>query len=295
MVYECCPYFKEDLIAKLKISSSFAARRLILTESNFTFKYQEKGYHFSDVGERVEYRKLDGRRLFRRFGIVEARARAILTRILFPSDEYFRLIYASSNWYNEAVQRNEGSKISGITDEDIVIFSDLDEFIDPRRWPEIESLVRKHDIITIPVYNTMFYFNLVSVNSPGPPNYSYRIFIMTGKHFRRLKMTPDRLRKAGEKGLLVGEVYCPDVIMGFHHSWVGDLEFVLDKLNSFAHSRGELGLDEQMSDSDIRIFITDKMTRGESIISGHMLRVEPNLLLLPEIEANRDRYQGFIL
>lgn len=74
-----------------------------------------------------------------------------------------------------------------LSDDDIVILSDIDEIIDSRYLDEIIHEVRKRGIVTIKLCFTLFYLNLVSTNWGGAP-ISYRLFIMT-KYFKKMSIT----------------------------------------------------------------------------------------------------------
>jgi hypothetical protein len=160
-----------------------------------------------------------------------------------------------------------------------VILSDIDEIIDERQKDRIIEETRKRGIITIKIYFTLFYFNLFSRNIGGPPDYSYRIFIMTGKYFNKLKMTSDQLRKAGEHGKLMNEVYCLEEFMGFHHSWIGDANFIKNKLLAYAHIEFR-----SLANED---YIQKCIKEKKSIYPGHELYIDHNIEMLRSV-MNQD-------
>jgi molecular chaperone DnaK len=86
--------------------------------------------------------------------------------------------------------------------------SDIDEIIDSRFSEELIRYVNKYGITTIKLHYTLYYFNLFSKNWVGPPDYSYRVFLMSGEYFKRNSVNSNLLRKAGERGDLVETVKC---------------------------------------------------------------------------------------
>lgn len=295
MIYECCPYFNEKLIAGLKINCELPDRRLIIGESDYTFRKAYKGFTFDLQAPSVDYRKYEVEDVFKKFSFFRKNLNRVYLKFWPGISEYDRHRWSSHAWFNEATQRNLVSQVEQVKDTDFVIFSDIDEFVDPRHWPQIEELVKKHGIITIPVYNTMFYFNLRIGEYGGPKNFSYRIFIMTGKVYRNLKYSSDELRRKGERGQLFSEVYCPETFMGFHHSWIGDINQLVNKINSFAHTLKELGIPEDLDNEGIKNFLITCVNNKESVIVGHELYIDRDMPLLEPVAKGLNPYSEFVL
>ena len=178
------------------------------------------------------------------------------------------------------MQRNAVASMVEPKDNDYVILCDFDELLDMRYLPQIIQEVNKRGIITCKLRFTMFYFNLFVENWGGPSDYSYRMFIMTGKYFNNMKMTSDELRKKGERKQLLDDIYCIDEFCGFHHSWLGDAAMVLNKMGAYAHSFGEhLGSTEE--------YIAECIRKREAFFDGVMLKADSQVKLLPEVEKLR--------
>lgn len=224
-IIECSPFFNENTVARIKIEEGVHwIDELHIAEADKTFRYQEKPYTFAHAGQPlVHYHQLEGRTSFKK-------SRWGMTRELW----FFR--YKSFPWHNEMIQRNFACSQLDYEDSDIIILSDIDEIIDSRHADRLVHEVQKHGILTVKFHFSFFFFNLFSRNWPGPPDYSYRTFLMTGAYFRKLKMTSDQLRKAGEHGDLLTKVHCFEPVAGFHHSWLGNEQMVADKLRAYAHA-----------------------------------------------------------
>jgi hypothetical protein len=192
-------------------------------------------------------------------------------------------------WLNEAVQRNLSCSNVRANDDDIVVLSDIDEVIDPKAWPEIESAAREHGIVTLGLHLTFYFFNLFVSAWPGPPDYTYRVFVMTGKYFNNMKMTSDKLRKLGEAGKLVSSVFRLPGKMGFHHSWLGDENFVLNKLQSYSHSPADHAREIYQEDGSVNYASLGEILKQRDSLFGreHKLIVNNEIPLLKSVEDLR--------
>lgn len=279
-IYQCCPYYNEQLIANLNIEeASKWIDEFHITEGNLSFQWNNKEYNFQHEKKYniVKYHKLDCIKYYKKNNIF---GKLALSKYRFSSNEYNRNLLISPTWYNEAVHRNKSCKNINPKDDDIVILSDIDEIIDSRYAQKIISEVKKRGIITIKLHFTLFYFNLFSYNWGGPKDYSYRVFIMTGEYFKNMNITSDELRKLGEQGKLYDKVYCLDEICGYHHSWLGDENFILNKIKSYAHT-------EHAKFADIN-YIKECLQNKKSIFPEHDLRVRNDVELVETIAIKKN-------
>ena len=286
-VVQCCPFYNENLIARIKIDESRGwVDELHITECNRSFTFRRKPFSFAFANEpMVRYHRIDGNEVFQK------------NRWEISRNPWFVHCQRYS-WENDARQRNSACSFIEVDDNDIVILSDLDEIIDRRFADRIVDETRKHGIITLKLRFTMFYFNLFSRNWGGPPDYSYRTFIMTGRYFKSLDVTSDQLRKMGEHGKLLTTVHCLDEFGGFHHSWVGDAEFVAKKLKAYAHDA---------ADHDGRVFSRGKRvnvdyvrecieTKRSIFGPAHQLYVDDSVSFLQTVAAMRsDMLKGHFI
>lgn len=283
MIYECLPYFNEELISRIRIKNDLGfINQIHIVESDYTFKYSYKGYNFPKELQNinsVNYFKLNGKKKFvpnNFLGKIE------LINYRISEDEYKKGL-SSPAWYNESVQRNFVSDTIHPNDDDYVILCDIDEILDMRCLPLILEEVDKRGIVTCKLRFTMFYFNLFVNGWGGPDDYSYRMFIMTGKYFKNLQCSSDELRKKGERNQLLDYVYCLPEYCGFHHSWLGDTKAVLNKINAYAHSTS----DHKGTSED---YITKCIQNGEAIFEGIELFLDDSVSLLQEVESLRETH-----
>lgn len=293
-VYECSPFFNENLICAIKAQENrFWVDELHIAEADRTFTCLPKEYSLQNPDpDRIRHHRIDGERNFRRPGYG-----------LTVKPWFFK--YKIYSWYNEYVQRNLASAFIEPEDSDIVILSDIDEIIDHKFADKIIELVKKYRIITVKLHFTCYYFNLYLKNRGGPGEFSYRVFVMTGEKFRTLsrcvnyvnfrfypflakrlpmQMTPDQLRKSGEMSRLLQDIYCMDEIAGFHHSWLGDIEQIARKMVSYAHAPEDHN-PRAFTDGKVNAdFILDCVRNRQSIYgSGPSLFTDESIPLLDSV------------
>jgi hypothetical protein len=204
---------------------------------------------------------------------------------------------------NETIQRNHVHDVLDLEDDDIVILSDVDEIIDSRHADEIVEMARKHGVISIRMHHSLFFLNLYSTNwhelwDGAPPDYAYRVFVMTGRYFRARRFTSDRIRRLGEWGRLASEVTLLGGMRGFHHSWLGDEKAALAKLQAYSH---------QVSDHVGELYdgagaaSLDRLGRmireGRSIFPGNRLEVRgfDEIEPLGYVAENAERFAHLVL
>lgn len=281
MIYECLPYYNEKLISKIRLANDINyVDQLVFAEANYTFKYNKKGYVFPrglQTNSSVKYIKIDGMQTFvpnNRLGKIR------LLSYRLAKDPYLRGLSIPS-WYNEAQQRNAAANSIKPNDDDYVILCDVDEILDMKYLPNILKEVDKRGIVTCKLRFTMFYFDLFVEGWGGPKDYSYRMFIMTGKYFNHMKVSSDKLRKLGERNQLMDHVYCINEFCGFHHSWLGDADAVMKKMRAYAHA-----LDEHTGST--KEYISECIKKGHAFFEGTTLHHDLSIKLLPEIENLRN-------
>ena len=183
---------------------------------------------------------------------------------------------------NETLQRNAVHDVLDPLADDIVVLADVDEIVDSRHADEIISEARRHGVVSVRLRHTFFFLNLFSKRFhaawPGsPPDYAYRVFVMTGDYFNRMRRSSDRLRRLGEWNRLGEEITLLDGYRGFHHSWLGDEYAAMAKLGAYAHraeehdpglidpATGEYGLDR----------VAQAIREGRSLFPGDELERRP--------------------
>lgn len=288
MIYQFSPFYKENLVLHIAAEeSSLYGGKIFITEADRTFKGKKKPFYFDLDDENISYNVLKTKYKFFPNNIF---GKILLSPYRLSKNDYKKGVLKSPAWYNDGFQRNYACNVTKVKDDDIVILCDVDEILDSRMIDKVIDEVKKHDIVTGKLHFTLYYFNLFSLNWGGPEDYSYRMFIMTGKYFNNMKISSDELRKKGESGKLYNEVYQMDDFIGFHHSWLGDTKFVSEKMEAYAHEK------EHDNRRNIE-FIKKCIDSNESIFSNHKLGKNENIKLLISVEKYRDnvKYSKFFL
>ncbi|MCM3340539.1 hypothetical protein M3650_18315 [Paenibacillus sp. MER TA 81-3] len=238
-IYEFCPFFNENRIADIKIrENAHWVDELHVIEANKTFSYMDKPYYFNSdyISKKVICHQVETDSLFLRPKKHQLYFHPDSCKIDQFDRWYWRLLSYNSAFHNEAAQRNMCSSIlrERVEDQDIIILADFDEIIDSRMADRIVSEVKRRQIITIKMYYSVFFLNLFCHSNHGAPEWSYRVYAMTGKYFKSMPFLSDYLRKKGIAEALFNDIYCLDEPAGFHHSWLEYQKNAVPKMQAFA-------------------------------------------------------------
>lgn len=279
MIIECSPFFRENIVAGIKLeeSSSWVDRHVIV-EANRTHKGETKEYCFAHGSHpRVDYRKM---RVDREF----------TTRTWHPSRRFPFLAKRSFSWVNDGLQRDYVLRDLDVDDSDIIIFSDMDEILDSRQADRIVEETRRHGLLTVGLYVNTYFLNVFDFNQIGPPDFSFRVFVMTGAFLRNMQFGIDKLRKLGESGALLDNTYRIPGYSGFHLSWIGDAEFVKDKMQAFAHEPEHFGGEAYHADGSVDLSAVEQSIRylRHPMDPNLPLEIREDITLLDAVNRHRN-------
>lgn len=175
-------------------------------------------------------------------------------------------------WDNERAQRNyikNALEILGAKDDDIVIISDADEIISKSA---ISRYSPKNSITSLLVDTYRYYLNCLE----GKQNWSKAKMTV----YECLKsFTPDEIRNSCESLQLENA--------GWHFSYVGDLDFIKNKIESFSHT--ELNTEEFKSKLEF------KYRNNQSLFSDdYWTIVEIDESMPKYLQNNFDRFSHLI-
>lgn len=276
MIYQFCSFNNEHLIADINAKENYKnIDKLYIIEANRNFHGNIKtlNYNYKKKPNNVEYKILNTEKKFVKNNIW---GKFYLSKYKFSFSKYKKEFMCHPTWYNEAIQRNYYLELIDINDNDIYIFSDIDEIINNKYFDEVIEKTKKYGIVTGKLHFSLFYFNLFSKNWGGPEGYSYRLFSMTGKYLKNMQISLDQLRKLGEQGKLIDEIYCLDDYIGFHHSWLGDEKFIKNKIEAYAHVSEHKGI----SSMD---YIKECLKERKSIFPGHIIELDYGIELMKTV------------
>lgn len=288
----CSPFYNENLVANVYVNEgSKWADEIHITECNKSFQYGNHDYCFKldRPNNKVHYHQLDGNNYYLK--PIKRNRKYALPHLLFrPVSRWMKHYCYDTAWYNEGVSRNHTLWNVDYDDDDILILSDIDEIIDSRCADEIVSEAYKRGAVTVKIYFTMFYFNLFCKEWSGPEGYSYRIFAVRGDVMRnKFYNDSDFLRKRGERSLLINSIHCLEGYKGFHHSWLGDEQFVATKMMSYSHPK------EWHNDSCFDSYgnpnieaIKNLIKEGRPVFGDVRLEIDKNIELMQSVERIRN-------
>lgn len=228
-IYNCFPFYNELDLLDLRLEELYNhVDHFVIVEATTTFQSQPKKLYLKDNWDR--YAKYHDKMIH----VVVDDA---------PGDP--------DAWVNDIYQRN--SIIRGLTDadpEDIIIVEDADEILRPEVIDHIRANPKDIMGFRVPYFN--FKLNYMLVNNSE----SYHVWTVACR--RKYLEQPDAFR--GQRFTLtqLPMNYEDDTIRmyehaGWHFTYLGDTEFVKNKIRSFAHT--ELNNDQVLSNIDVDAMI----------------------------------------
>jgi len=246
-IVDCFTFYNELDLLQYRLAALYDyVDFFILVEANTTFAGHTKPTHY-----------IDNMHLFEKY------RDKIIHMVADLPFKYPDIDYANRDqWKNEYFQRNcikECAKLEqvGLSKDDLVIISDLDEIIDPQRLPEF----RNGQLLTYKGFTLsqdMYYYNLHCKNTW----FWSKAKIVTYEYL--LQKTPEEIRQSDLPLLEKG---------GWHLSYFGDVAFIRNKLKEFSHQ--EYNSPEYTDDN----IITQRLENGVDLFGRdyvHMTHVPIN-------------------
>lgn len=117
---------------------------------------------------------------------------------------------------------------------------------------------------------------------------------MTGKYLKQIKSI-EKLRIMGVSNQLINKIYCPESIMGFHHTWLlsNDLNY---KLYNYSHTIKEHAMFKNLKERNIDNKKFLKIVNSKkNILLGSDLIINSQIKLLNSVENQRKRLEYLFL
>lgn len=151
-----------------------------------------------------------------------------------------------SDWVREHIQKDAISQY--VTDDMVVICTDLDEMMDPRyvKYYVTSALRAPHNIIRIPMWWLVARGDLQLRSDDGvTPGVNMCAFVGLPQHLRRHKLSEIRMSYARNlKNLAFGDAFIIDnginEIAGWHMTWMGGNSRILEKFYALTSHKGLL-------------------------------------------------------
>ena len=231
-IYDCFPFYNELDLLDLRLAELYDhVDHFVIVEATTTFQSNPKELYLKDNWDR--YAQYHDKMIH----IVVDDA---------PGDP--------DAWVNDIFQRNAIMRgLDGTDDEDIIIVEDADEILRPEIIDHMRANPKDIMGFRVPYFN--FKLNYLLVNNVE----SYHVWSVACK--RKYLEAPDAFRGTRFNLTQLPLDYEDETIRmyehaGWHFTYLGDDEFIRNKIKSFAHT--ELNNDDVLS----KINVEDMIKRG---------------------------------
>jgi beta-1,4-mannosyl-glycoprotein beta-1,4-N-acetylglucosaminyltransferase len=225
MVYDCFIFFNELDLLEIRLNElNEVVDKFVLVEADRTFQNNSKPYYFEENKERFE-RFLD----------------KIIHIKLDKYPLFIPIINSFTPWKLEFFQRN--SIVKGLVDckpDDIIIISDVDEI---PRAKVLQEMISNgvHQIYGLKMNLYLYFLNnqliydkdsLMSIEQSKDGIWHCTAVLP----YRLLKLKPNAIRRIIMRTRRKGEVFKIIPNGGWHFSYIGGVDKIIEKLEAFSHS-----------------------------------------------------------
>jgi hypothetical protein len=228
-IYDCFPFYNELDLLELRLRELYDhVDHFVIVEATTTFQSKPKQLFLKDNWDR--YTKYHDKMIH----VVVDDA---------PGDP--------DAWVNDIFQRNSIIRgLDGADPEDIIIVEDADEILRPETIDHMRANPKDIMGFRVPYFN--FKLNYMLVNN----NESYHVWSVACK--RKYLEAPDAFRGTRFNLTHLPWEYEDDNVRiyehaGWHFTYLGDTEFIKNKIRSFAHT--ELNNDQVLNAIDVDAMI----------------------------------------
>lgn len=199
-VYDCFTFFNEIDLLKIRFEELYeVVDHFVIVEAEDTFRGNPKPMYFAQ-----------NRHHFQKY----------LDKVIYV---HVGKSHFSSPWDRERYQRNQIQfGLIGCTDEDIILVSDLDEFIDARKWPHFLQALEAHPEQIVGCESRVYRWFLNRQSTDpwiGTAVCKYKVF---------RRCSAEEIRGRRGSGIVIPQ-------SGWHFSNMGGLATYVQKIESFSH------------------------------------------------------------
>jgi len=204
-IVECSPFFDEKDLLKVKLELLYDyIDQFVICESNYTYSGIFKGYNFLNYQD--EFKIWQDKIVYLKFE---------------PTQEELNLGRFNA-WDLEYLQRT--NYVKNLDDNDVAIFSDLDEIINPEILYNIRTNGLDKDLKHL---NMSLYYYYLNCKGVGIYNSNWNsVFLAKVSYIKENNIHPINQRNK--------PVNCIENA-GWHFSYLGGVEKIRNKIKSFSH------------------------------------------------------------
>lgn len=270
MIYDCFTFYNELDLLDIRFHEMYDhVDKFVLVESTKTFTYNDKPLYFHENKERYSQ----------------------------YSDKIIHVIVddmpmMASAWDREYYQRNAILRgISNANPSDLIIIADVDEIISKKTL----AALRVSEKVIFGFRLVFSYFKINYINTEGPEASS--VSAMAARADIVASATPQKVRSARQvlNNIRPGQVLEDRASIlddsGWHFSYLGDEEFIVNKIRNFSHQ--EFNNHSFLSS----INVEEIMRQGRDLFnrSGYVWKIVPVDDRFPEtITSNISKYKKYI-
>lgn len=267
-IYDCFTFYNELELLDLRLAELYSkVDYFVLVEATTTFQNQPKDLYYKDNEHR--YRQYSDKIIH-----------VVVDDMPMNTDP----------WQNERFQRD--AILRGLVNadpEDIAIISDVDEFIRPETVDYIRQNPRQAYGLRMPYFN--FKFNYMLIND----NESYCVWATAGQvgaltspeDLRRSRWVLHQLPYNFDDGTVAMLEHA-----GWHFTYIGDDEFIKNKIKSFAHS--ELNTAEVLNSIDVKSSIAQQRGFNPHAVKQFVMVNLDDYFPL-ELRERVDQYRDYVI
>jgi beta-1,4-mannosyl-glycoprotein beta-1,4-N-acetylglucosaminyltransferase len=255
-IVDCFPYFNEKELLELRINLLYDyVDKFIICDADRTHSGKPKPFTCRKTIEELNLPQ-------DKIEIVE---------VNLPSQKE-----TSDAMLREQIQRNFAQNF--MEDNDVFIVTDCDEIIDPTLINYYINIAKKYpeNIVRIPMVFLMRQANLRAYDNYGTPLNWNTPFICLKHHLKHHSFHDIRQSRAFNiNNLLYSDIFITEdnkiVEAGWHFSWMGKLDRIKIKCNSFSHHREVKILDTYNENDTI-----DPLERKDHILKSYDTKFLPS-------------------
>lgn len=241
-IFDCFMMFNELDVLELRLEElNDFVDYFVIIESEKTHSGNKKTLHYQSNADR--YKKFENKIIY-----------VVIEELPNKLPDHIKDV--DLNWYRENFQRNQIKTALmqiDMTDNDIILISDIDEIPDLSKV-NLQKIIPYNDFITCNQrwFNWSFDWEFNDKFWPGTQVTRWSYLKNT---------TPQNIRnqRYDESKITIKEAW------GWHLSWFGDDEIILNKLSSFAHQ--EIGMVD-------RNILQTKRNIGEALVTEKLIKTE---------------------
>lgn len=288
-IYDCFTFFNElDVLElRLKILGPYVDY-FVLVEATKTHAGKEKPLYFYE--NKARFKKWEKKIIH-----------IIVKDMPDPCKIYFKKFWRISSalglgrWRPEMYQRNQIVRgLKQCNKEDIIIVSDLDEIPNPKYFDLLKDYTKKDKIVLFRQNLYKFFLNgFVHSNWDGSRACNFKLFK------RLFKNKGDRLRRLRNINLRIKMKFAEEdnsplrtiTNGGWHFSYLGNINLILEKLSNFCHIENYSTLDLKNPKK-----IIEKIENGEDLFMDQLKikYVDVDNSFPEEITKNIKKYAEYI-